>query len=76
MFDLRGRLPSMAEGLSSWEVEQLRRSIAMLPPGSPSGVSREQALQLLGQLRSALALLEHPSQVPGATAVWRRPDTS
>jgi len=35
----------------SYEVEQLRRSIAMLTPGSPSGLSRERALTLLEQLR-------------------------
>ena len=57
----------MSEAISSWEVEQLRRSVAMLPPGAPSGISREQALQMLGQLRHALALLEHPSQPGGGT---------
>ena len=56
----------MIEALSSWEVEQLRRSVAMLPPGSPSCITREQALQVLGQLRHALALLEHPSRPPGS----------
>ena len=35
----------------SYEIEQLRRSIAMLTPGSPSGLSRERALGLLDQLR-------------------------
>ena len=35
----------------SYEIEQLRRSIAMLAPGSPSGLSRERALALLDQLR-------------------------
>jgi hypothetical protein len=34
--------------------EVLRRSIAMLPPKSPSGLSRERALAILGQLVRAL----------------------
>jgi hypothetical protein len=32
------------------DAEILRRSIAMLPPQSPSGLSREPALAILGQL--------------------------
>jgi len=40
--------------LSPEEAEILRRSIAMLPPQSPSGLSREQALAILGQLARAL----------------------
>ena len=34
-----------------WEIEQLRRSVAMLPAGHSAGaVSREQALQLLDEI--------------------------
>jgi len=40
--------------LSSEEAEILRRSIAMLPPQAPSGLSREHALAILGQLVRAL----------------------
>jgi hypothetical protein len=32
------------------EVEQLRRSIAMLRPGAPDAVGREDALRLLAEL--------------------------
>jgi hypothetical protein len=38
--------------LSPEEAETLRRSIATLPPQSPSGLSRERALAILGQLAS------------------------
>ena len=44
---------SMAD-LSPEEAEVLRRSIAMLPPQAPSGLSRERALAILGQLVRAL----------------------
>jgi len=40
--------------LSPEEAEILRRSIAMLPPQAPSGLSRERALAILGQLVRAL----------------------
>jgi len=40
--------------LRSWEVEQLRRSVAMLPPESAAGLSREKALVVLDQLRRLL----------------------
>jgi len=43
----------MAE-LSPEEAEILRRSIAMLPPRAPSGLSRERALAILGQLVRSL----------------------
>jgi hypothetical protein len=36
--------------LSPEEAEVLRRSIAMLSPQAPSGLSRERALAILGQL--------------------------
>jgi hypothetical protein len=40
--------------LSPEEAEILRHSIAMLPPEAPSGLSRERALAILGQLVRAL----------------------
>jgi hypothetical protein len=43
--------------LSPEEAEILRRSIAMLPPKAPSGLSRERALAILGQLVRALRKL-------------------
>ncbi|MGD0083890.1 MAG: hypothetical protein ABSD78_11920 [Acidimicrobiales bacterium] len=45
--------------LTSWEAEQLRRSVAMLPPESPSGLPRERALAVLEQLRRLLEEQEH-----------------
>jgi hypothetical protein len=45
--------------LTSWEVEQLRRSVAMLPPESPAGLARERALGVLEQLRRLLEDREH-----------------
>jgi hypothetical protein len=44
--------------LASWEVEQLRRSIAMLAPETPTALSRERALELLEQLERVLIVLE------------------
>jgi hypothetical protein len=40
--------------LSPEQAENLRRSIAMLSPQAPSGLSRERALAILGQLERAL----------------------
>ncbi len=40
--------------LKPHEVEILRRSVAMLAPESPCGLTREQALEILGQLGDAL----------------------
>jgi len=37
--------------MRSWEVEQLRRSVAMLPAQDPAGLCREKALEVLDQLR-------------------------
>jgi hypothetical protein len=45
--------------LTSWEVEQLRRSVAMLPPETPTGLAREKALAVLEQLRRLLEDQEH-----------------
>ncbi len=48
----------------------LRRSIAMLPPEAPSGLSRERALATLGQLVRALRELRrwrrYVDRYPGA----------
>ncbi len=44
--------------LAAWEVEQLRRSIAMLPPECPAALDRERALELLDQLERALLVIE------------------
>jgi len=32
------------------EIERLRRSVAMVPPGAPCGLSREKAIEVLEQL--------------------------
>jgi hypothetical protein len=45
--------------LTSWEVEQLRRSVAMLPPEVPAGLARERALSVLDQLRRLLEERQH-----------------
>jgi hypothetical protein len=45
--------------LSPEEAEILRRSIAMLPANAPSGLSRERAVVILGQLVEALGELRH-----------------
>jgi hypothetical protein len=46
----RVRYPGRVADLSPEEAEILRRSIAMLPPQAPSGLSHERALAILGQL--------------------------
>ncbi|MFZ0171382.1 MAG: hypothetical protein WAL04_06840 [Acidimicrobiales bacterium] len=53
--------------LTSWEVERLRRSVAMLPSESPQGLSRERALGVLEQLRRLLEEREHRER-PGREA--------
>jgi hypothetical protein len=50
MFDTVDRVPD----LSPEQAEVLRRSIAMLPPQAPSGLSRERAMAILAQLVRAL----------------------
>jgi hypothetical protein len=45
--------------LATHEVEQLRRSVAMLPAQSPAGLDREHALDVLDQLKRCLE--RHPS---------------
>jgi len=45
--------------LTSYEVETLRRSVAMLAPGTPAALGREQALQVLDQLERLLDEQEH-----------------
>jgi len=37
-----------------YELEDKRRSLVMLPPGSPSGLSREDAVGLVRELQDAL----------------------
>ena len=39
-------------------LERLRRSIALLTPGQPAGLSREDAMALLADLRTARRELE------------------
>ena len=41
-----------------WDLENLRRSIAMLQPGQQSYLKREQALQLLEDIRSLQGRLD------------------
>jgi hypothetical protein len=36
--------------MEAHELERLRRSIAMLRPGQPAGLTRKRAIQLLGEL--------------------------
>jgi hypothetical protein len=35
------------------ELENLRRSLAMLPPNTPAGMSREEAMSLITELQGA-----------------------
>jgi hypothetical protein len=35
-----------------YELEDLRRSLAMLPPGSTANLTREEAMRLLGELQA------------------------
>jgi hypothetical protein len=46
----------MMAGVDAWELEQLRRSVAMLPEGHSAGaVSKAQARQLLEEIVTARA---------------------
>lgn len=40
------------------ELENLRRSLAMLPPGAPAGLTREEEMALMAQTQAALRRLE------------------
>jgi len=40
------------------DLERLRRSLAMLAPGQPAGLTREEAMTLLAELRQAQAQLD------------------
>ena len=40
------------------ELERLRRSLAMLAPGQPAGLTREEAMDLLAKVRRASAELD------------------
>ena len=44
--------------MEPWDLENLRRSIAMLQPGQQSYLKREQALQLLEDVRLLQGRLE------------------
>jgi hypothetical protein len=60
----------MVNGVESWELEQLRRSVAMLPEGHSAGaVSKAQARQLLEEVVTARAETERYRQ---AVAELRR----
>ena len=52
--------------LSAEQAEVLRRSIAMLPPQAPSGLSRERALAILGQLVRVLRELRRRRSPEGS----------
>jgi hypothetical protein len=43
---------------TSSDLERLRRSLAMLAPGQPAGLTREEAMGLLAEVRRASAELE------------------
>lgn len=43
----------------SAEIEQMRRSIAMLTPGAPAALAREEALQVLRELGDVQSRLDH-----------------
>jgi hypothetical protein len=67
------------DDLKPWEVEQLRRSVAMLRSGERAGLDRETALRVLDQLRRLASRAEHEAQAEGqpppatSDAVRRRP---
>ena len=44
--------------MDAWDLENLRRSIAMLQPGQQSYLKREQALQLLEDIRALQGRLD------------------
>jgi hypothetical protein len=41
-----------------YEIENIRRSLAMLTPGQPSGLSRERAIDVLEKLQDVQARLD------------------
>lgn len=45
--------------LPSYEIERLRRSVAMLPPLTPAALNRETALEVLDQLKRLQEDKEH-----------------
>jgi hypothetical protein len=49
--------------LPSYEIERLRRSIAMLPSRTPAALNRESALELLDQLKRLQEEKEHEGPV-------------
>ncbi len=58
-------IPLPVADLSPEEAEILLRSIAMLPPHPSSGLSRERALAILGQLIRALRELRRRTSPQG-----------
>jgi hypothetical protein len=40
-----------------YELENLRRALAMLPPQAPAGLKREQAIDLVDELQDAIGRL-------------------
>ncbi|HUZ19237.1 MAG TPA: hypothetical protein VMU75_01515 [Acidimicrobiales bacterium] len=57
---------------NAW-LEVRRRSLAMLPPGAPSGLSREEALELIAELqRLRTALDESPGRPDEHVRALRR----
>ena len=49
------------------ELELLRRSVAMLPPGAPNGLDREKALQIISQLKDVTAERDRLGAALGAS---------
>jgi hypothetical protein len=60
--------------VNAW-LEVRRRSLAMLPPGAPSGLSREEALELIAELQRLRTALDASadSRDEQARAVGRHP---
>ena len=58
----------MDDDLATYELENLRRSIAMLGPGHPSGLDRERAIRLLEQLQRLQRTDRHYRQLVGQ--IW------
>ena len=52
--------------MEDWELEHLRRSVAMLPPGHSAGpLSKEQVRDLIGELETARKESSRYRQVVG-----------
>lgn len=55
---LRGARSGLLVPRTLEDLERLRRSLAMLTPGQPAGLSREEAVGLLGELQHARRRLD------------------